>query len=153
MYSIARLFFLFLALALPAQAAEILTVRGPALEKNYDMEALLEFEQVTIQTKNDYVELPTEFSGPLLRDVLEAHGIGSGETVVLRALNDYATEMPARLAYEYDVILAVLRGGRAMPIRDKGPIWVIFPMEDLRQTPDTTYNNYLVWQLAEIERK
>ena len=66
------------------------------------------------------------------------------------ALNDFAAELPASDAYDYEVILAVLRDGEAMSVREKGPIWVIYPMDDHPELQDEAYNDRLVWQLKEI---
>ena len=58
--------------------------------------------------------------------------------------------MPAVDAFGYDVILAVLRDGEPMSVRDKGPIWVIYPMDDHAELRDDSFNGRLVWQLKNI---
>lgn len=37
-----------------------------------------------------------------------------------------------------------------MAVREKGPIWVIYPMNDHPELRSDTYNDRLVWQLKEI---
>ena len=68
----------------------------------------------------------------------------------MQALNDFSVTVPAADAFNYDVILAVLKDGEKMPIRDKGPIWVIYPMDDHAELRDDLYNGRLVWQLKSI---
>jgi hypothetical protein len=58
--------------------------------------------------------------------------------------------VPAGDAFTYDVILAVLRDGEVMSVRDKGPIWVIYPMDDYPELQDDVFNGRLVWQLKSI---
>jgi hypothetical protein len=71
-------------------------------------------------------------------------------TLKMVALNDFSSEVLAADAFEYDVILAVLLNGEPMPVRDKGPIWVIYPMDDNPELHDDIYNDRLVWQLKSI---
>ena len=92
----------------------------------------------------------TTFQGPSLRSVLEAADIGQDGRLKMIAINDFASSAPAADAYKYNVILAVLRDGEEMSIRDKGPIWVIYPMDDHAQLRDDMYNGRLVWQLKSI---
>ena len=68
----------------------------------------------------------------------------------MQALNDYSLIVPARDAFEYEVILAVLREGEPMSVREKGPIWVIYPMDSYPELQDDVYNDRLVWQLKSI---
>ncbi len=37
-----------------------------------------------------------------------------------------------------------------MPVREKGPVWVIYPMDDNPELRNDLYNDRLVWQLKEI---
>jgi hypothetical protein len=66
------------------------------------------------------------------------------------ALNDFTSTVPASDAFDYDVILAILREGKTMPVREKGPVWVIYPMDDNPELRNDLYNDRLVWQLKEI---
>ena len=43
--------------------------------------------------------------------------------------------------------------GKRLSLRDKGPIWVIYPMTDNKELQDPAYNQRLVWQLVKIEVK
>lgn len=132
-----------------AETTLTLLVGGSTFE--YDVEQLLAMPQTTIVTDNDYVDGPTSFTGPLLRDMLSLHGIESDQTLNMTALNDFSVQVPAEDAYTYDVILALKQDGRPMSIREKGPIWVIYPMSDNQELQDEMYNSRLIWQLASIE--
>ncbi|PTW55064.1 hypothetical protein C8N35_113105 [Breoghania corrubedonensis] len=90
------------------------------------------------------------FEGPLLRSVLDRVG-ASGSTLVIRALNDYSAEVPLSDAYELDTILALKKNDQYMSIRDKGPIFLIYPFD---KNPDVYNEKYFVrsvWQIREIE--
>ena len=101
-------------------------------------------------TTNDYVDTATTFQGPRLRAVLEPLNVGPDASLKMVALNDFSSNVPAVDAFEYDVILAVLRDGEPMSVRDKGPIWVIYPMDDHAELRDEAFNGRLVWQLKTI---
>ncbi|MFD2740129.1 molybdopterin-dependent oxidoreductase [Sulfitobacter aestuarii] len=139
-------------MALPTlgHAADILTVNAHGAAESFSMEELQEMPQTTVVTKNDYVETTTTFVGPKLRDVLAGQDIGPESELIMTALNDFTVRAPASDAYEHDVILALSMDGKPMSIRDKGPIWVIYPMDDEPKLRDDIYNGRLVWQLKSI---
>lgn len=137
-------------------AAPILTVifpdaNGEAQTMEYTDEEILALDQVEIATDNDYVDETAVFSGPRLRDVFGDQEIGSEDMIRLRALNDYSTEMPASEALDYDVILALSMNGERLSVRDKGPIWVIYPMSEHEELREPRFNDRLVWQLSSVE--
>jgi hypothetical protein len=37
--------------------------------------------------------------------------------------------------------------------RDKGPIWMIYPMSDHEELRDPVYNSRLIWQVVKLEYK
>ncbi len=115
-----------------------------------ELEAL---PQMTIITDNDYVEGETTFSGPLVRDLFGTDTIAPGQELVLTALNDYFVTIPASDVIEYDVILALSMDGVAMTARDKGPVWVIYPMTEHEELREASYNDRLIWQLRSVELK
>lgn len=131
-------------------AEDILTITTPNSTTSFTREELLEMPQTTVVTLNDYVDDVTSFRGPSLRFLLERLGISQDKTLNMIALNDFSTEIPASDAFNYNVVLAVLRNGRTMPIRKKGPIWVIYPMDDHPELQSDIYNGRLVWQLKSI---
>lgn len=144
------LFALLLAAPTLSYAQDILTVTTADLTEGFTLEEILAMQQTTVVTKNDYVDEVTTFQGPTLRSVLEEMDVARDATLKMVALNDFTSEVPATDAFEYDVILAVLFNGETMSVRDKGPIWVIYPMDDNPELHDDIYNDRLVWQLRTI---
>ena len=67
------------------------------------------------------------------------------------ALNDYHTELPMEDFYAFPVLLAYSLNGELMSVRDKGPLWIVFPRDDnpVFGEPENTYK--WVWQLATME--
>ena len=140
----------FLALPSMGTAQPILTVTTPERSATYTLNELIELPQTTVVTKNDYVDGATAFQGPRLRVILEQLSVDQSAELKLTALNDFTSQVPASDAFDYDVILAILRDGETMPVREKGPIWVIYPMDDHPELQDEAYNGRMVWQLKDI---
>ena len=146
----ATVFAACVALPTAGLTQTVLNVITPDTSAAFSLEDLLAMPQTTVITKNDYVDSTTKFQGPLLSSILERLEIDRSANLKMVALNNFASEAPASDAYEFNVILAVLRDGERMTVRDKGPIWVIYPMDDNPELQDEAYNGRLVWQLKEI---
>ncbi|WP_394406181.1 MULTISPECIES: molybdopterin-dependent oxidoreductase [unclassified Sulfitobacter] len=131
-------------------AQTILSLTTSKQSVDFTLEQLQTLPQTTVVTANDYVEPSAVFQGPLLRTVLEALEIDKDAELKMIALNDFTSTVPASDAFDYDVIMAVLRDGERMTVRNKGPIWVIYPMDDNPELRSDIYNDRLVWQLKEI---
>lgn len=157
-------FMTALVLAFPAQSQTlpgrigpaILTVTGldPALhpggELIFDMAMLQALPHNTITTTSIWTEGLHSFTGvPMaaLAHYLDLHNA----TLGLHALNDYRVDMPLDEAEPLAPILAYQMDGAPMPVRDKGPIWVIYPYDAAAQYRTDTVFMRSVWQLDRIE--
>lgn len=128
----------------------ILSIAAGGTETSFTLKELLAMPQSSVVTKNYFVTQAANFQGPSLRSVLEATSVSPSATLTMIALNDYIVRVPAQDAFDYNVILAVQRDGETMSVRDKGPIWVIYPMDDHPELQGTAYNDRLVWQLRSV---
>lgn len=97
-----------------------------------------------------WTEGKTRFEGPLLQAVLEAVG-AYGKTLRVTALNDYAAEIPATDATDFETILAVHMNGKPMSVRDKGPVFMIYPFDTNPELYNEKYFSRSVWQIKSIE--
>ena len=86
-------------------------------------------------------------SGAALLDAVGA----KGTTLKVTALNDYAAEIPVEDFRKWPVILATRRDGAEMPVRDKGPLFVIYPFDVDKTLYNEKYFNRSVWQVKSIE--
>jgi len=114
---------------------------------------MLALPQVTVTTENEFIDGLAEFSGPLARDVVALLGPGDFDTVTLKAANDYSVDVPLDDFLQYDVIFAMFQNGERLSPRDKGPIWVIYPMSEHKELRDRIFNDRLIWQLIAISVK
>ncbi len=145
------------ALALdPPSGAVVLTVQGRVRLPNdgqraqFDMAMLEALPQRTVQTRTPWYPQARRFTGPLLRDLLAAAG-AQGSSLRLVALNDYQVEMPMDDALRHDVIVARLMDDKPMAVRDKGPLFIIYPFDAQPELRKAIYYGRSAWQLRTIE--
>lgn len=106
--------------------------------------------QVTITTTTIWTEGEVTFTGPSLSSALDAAGVSSDD-LTLTALNDYAIEMPAPDMDAIYPIVATRLDGAPMPVRDKGPFWIVFPYDSDPEFQTETIFAQSIWQLDRIE--
>lgn len=113
----------------------------------FDMRALQALPQVTHVVSTPWYLRKVAFQGPLLRDVLAAAGVDSGNVIDAVAVNDFTAEIPFSDARQYEVIVALRMDGKPMSPRDKGPLFVIYPYDQVPQQNLTHYYDLSMWQL------
>ena len=122
----------------------------PKKRSDFDMAMLKRMAQRSIRTETPWYSGERTFSGPLLREVLAAVG-ATGKTMHMIALNDYVVEIPLADAQEHDVILAHELDGKPMSVREKGPLFVMYPFDAKPHLRNAVYFGRCVWQLRSIE--
>ncbi len=130
----------------------ILTVRGPGSETLFSDEALSTLPQISFTTKTLWTEGNMEFSGPSLQSVLAAAGVpATASTIRLTALNDYSVTIDRPLIESTAPIVANRMDGAPFSVRDKGPLWLMFPFDLDMRFRSETYYALSIWQLSLIE--
>ncbi|QYZ69230.1 molybdopterin-dependent oxidoreductase [Neotabrizicola shimadae] len=153
-----------IAFSLPAGAEQlaapagevVLTVSGAIGSPNVDgvlaldMAQLQSLPQQEFETTTIWTEGVTTFRGVLLKDVLSAAG-ATGTTLALTALNDYQIEMPAGDAGAQAPVIAYMMNGAEMSVRDKGPLWLVYPYDSNADFRTEQAYARSIWQLSRIE--
>jgi hypothetical protein len=154
-----------LALSVPAAASlaldaprgpVVLTVSGRVGKPNqgdsalFDMAMLERLPQHSFVTHTPWYASAHRFTGPLLRDVLAACG-AQGSNLRATALNDYRVDLPFEDALRFDVLVARLRDDKPMAVRDKGPLFIIYPFDSSAELRTTVYYSRSAWQLKSLE--
>ncbi|MBL4917413.1 molybdopterin-dependent oxidoreductase [Tabrizicola sp. DMG-N-6] len=125
---------------------------GTVTELDEEGFARLPWHEVTTHTR--WTDGPQQFRGPLLRDVLELAGAGEGvlqgRELRMTAMNEFQVDIPASDAWDFRPILAREMNGRTMRIRDKGPIWLIYPRDDIAALQNPVIDERWIWQLVDI---
>lgn len=154
-YAIATLFVFAGPLSadtIPAPTGDvILTVTGvDAAPVQFDRASLSALGLKTVETTTIWTEDTQTFEGVSLKSIIDALGVESG-TLFATAINDYTVEIPVTDALENGPIIALTLNGEAMSIRDKGPLWVVYPYDSSAQFRTEVVYSRSIWQLDRIE--
>ncbi len=142
------------ALEVP-KGATILKVEGRLARTNQgtaawlDLEALDALKQHKILTTTPWYDGERTFEGPLVRDLIKWLG-AEGATVKAIALNDYMISIPVSDFRLHDVILATRIDGRALTVREKGPIFVMYPFDQTPSLRTEVHFQRCIWQLHRL---
>lgn len=90
------------------------------------------------------------FEGVPLHAVLDAVG-ARGEILMASALNDYAAQIPVADVHRYNVILAMKADGVPLSLREKGPLFIIYPYDSDRALQTDSVYIRSVWQLNRLD--
>ena len=152
MKKILTLLGLATALLMPGLAAAggvILSVRAGDAIHEYTLAQLRALGEIQVETSTIWTEGDQEFVGVPLRTLMTGLGIENG-TVTASAVNDYAVVIPLADANATAPIIAYERNGATMSLRDKGPLWVIYPYDaDPAYRTEETYSRS-IWQLNRL---
>jgi hypothetical protein len=122
----------------PPGGPPILTISGAITQTNAPGEAVFDREMLealgyeTIVTKTPWYDGKASFAGVRLDQLLALVG-ASGKSVTAHALNDYVTVIPMEDFARYGVILALKKDGAYMSIREKGPLFIMYPFDSTRE--------------------
>ena len=137
-------------------AKVILTITGnvqkpPGAESiDFDLAMLAKLPQHSFSTKTPWFAQPRKFTGVLLQDLLASVG-GKGSMLRAMALNDYRVEIPVEDWTRHGAMVAYLLDDRPMPVREKGPLVIIYPFDDKREVRTAIHYSRAVWQLRSLD--
>jgi len=133
----------------------ILTISGLISETNiedraeFDAEMLQRIGMVDLATETPWTEGTTQFSGVPFGRLLDAVG-PKGSLARAVAANDYAVDIPITTLRDEGAILAMRINGKDMTLREKGPLWIIFPWSDRPELDRVEIYNLAIWQLLSL---
>jgi hypothetical protein len=137
------------------QGEIILTVSGAITNTNspdgavFDLAMLQALDPVTIETSTIWTDGTQVFTGVPLTKLVEVLG-ASGSTIAASALNDYTVEIPLEDAVEGGPILAFEANGKPLSVRDKGPLWVVYPYDSSADYQSEVIYARSIWQVARM---
>lgn len=131
----------------------LLTVSVEGAEPvTYDREMLEEMGTVTFSTTTIWTEGEQTFTGVPLNTLLESLDVEDG-TLFASAINDYTIEFPVEDGMQDGPIIAHLLNGEPMSVRDKGPLWIVYPYDENPDFRTEVVYARSIWQLDRIEIK
>lgn len=146
------------AVVLTISGAGVTASNGEAGKARFDMAMLTALPQQSFTTRTPWYRQPRKFTGPLLRDVLAAAGVdltqaAQGRIIEARALNDYKVEIPLADASKHGVLMARMMDDKPMAVREKGPLFIIYPFDAEPETRNTLHYARSAWQLKALVLK
>ena len=115
-----------------------------------DRAALMALPVTTIETSTIWTEGTHSFTGVSLADLLDEIGVTEG-TLLATAANNYTVEIPVSDAVQGGPIVAYLMDNAEMPLRDKGPLWIVYPFDSSADYRSELIYTRSIWQLDRIE--
>lgn len=134
----------------------ILTVSGNIAHTNgpnvarFDRQMLEALASRTTTANTPWFDEAHDFDGPLATAILDAVG-AEGATMRVIALNDYASDVPLEDVRNFPVIFATHFDGKEMSVREKGPLFMIYPFDEFPELFNEIYFGRSVWQISRIE--
>jgi len=145
------------AATLPAPVENpILSVAGNIAATNtegvalFDRPMLEKLGMVSFETTTPWFNGVVKFEGVPMTKLLAEVG-AKGDRLVVVALNDYKSEIPIEDFERYGVIMALKRDGGYMPVRDKGPLFIVYPFDSKPELKSQKFYSRSVWQVKAIE--
>lgn len=137
------------------QGKVVLTISGKIANTNagataiFDVAMLEELGTNGFSTTTPWYNGPVNFEGVLMAQLLDHVG-ATGTKVTAQALNDYSTDIPVDDFRSFNAILALKRDGAYMPVRDKGPLFIVYPYDSDPALKHQRYYSRSAWQVARL---
>ncbi|TGD60901.1 oxidoreductase [Tabrizicola sp. WMC-M-20] len=144
---------LFLGFAIPVGANDtILQVTGnvTGTRINLTLGQIEAMGTASIVTATPWHDGPTTFEGVPMARFLEAVG-AQGTTAYVQALNDFSIDIPLSDLIRFNAIMAYKTNGNYMDIVDKGPLFIVFPYDEVEEVRNALFYARSVWQIRSIE--
>ncbi|WP_242662549.1 hypothetical protein, partial [Pseudoroseomonas deserti] len=104
--------------------------------------------QAQLRTVTPWDRGPRNFSGIPLQRLLDAVEC-LGSVLEAEAINRYTTSIPVSDAGLGAFIVTRLEG-QPMRVRDRGPLWLLYPWSDRPELDRSLYHERAIWQLRHI---
>ncbi len=104
---------------------------------------------IKVATETPWTTGIIEFEGVLVRDLLDFVK-ADGKTVKAAALDDYVVDIPVEDFLVHDVIIATRIKGKPMRVRENGPLWIIYPWNDVPDLRRPHFYSNSIWQLNSL---
>jgi hypothetical protein len=133
----------------------ILSISGKIARRNspdaaqFDLPMLEALGAQSFTTTTPWHNGPVVFEGVPMARLLREVG-ANGTSITAQALNDYSTEIPITDFEKYPVILAYKRDGAYMAVRDKGPLFIVYPYDSDPTLKHQLFYSRSAWQVARI---
>lgn len=145
-----------IAAELPKPTGKVLLTMSGNIENTneegkavFDVASLEKLGMVSFQTASPWYNGRTTFTGIPLKKLMDYVG-AKGSIVKVTALNDYTTVIPLSDFQKYNVILALKINGEYMRVRDKGPLFIVYPYDSEPELNNQVFYSRSAWQVSKM---
>jgi hypothetical protein len=125
------------------------TAANPGKTIHFTRAELEKIGMATIRTSTPWHDGAQVFEGVPLANLMSAAGI-RGNRLNILALNKYRSELPFEDLEKYKPILALKRGGQYMEVKDKGPLFIMYPFDEKPEIKTEQYYGRAAWQVRSM---
>ena len=142
----------------PPTGKVLLTVQGLISMTNAGQTAVFDRQQLsalglhTLKTSNPFIKGVHTFEGVYLSDVLKTVG-AMGKTITALAIDGYSSDFPVSDVLKYKPLIAMKRDGKVMRVRTKGPLWIVYPIDQFENLKSERFSGRSIWQLITLTVK
>ena len=130
--------------------AELVVVSPDGVQASYSPSDIETFPTFRIETTTPWRNEPAQFDGVLLRDLLDANGMGDLPAIRVTAENDFAVTIEREVWEDVDSLGATRVDDRPHSRRARGPIQFVIDREAF-EASELAGERHLVWMAARIE--
>jgi hypothetical protein len=123
---------------------------GETIDIAFDIEGLKALPVTTFSTTTMWTEGVKNFEGVELKTLLSMLKMEKG-TLSATAINDYRIEIPVAEIEAGGPIIAYMMDGDPMSVRDKGPLWLVYPYDSDPKYQSEVVFSRSIWQLNRLE--
>lgn len=135
---------------LQASAETLLTINHDGEVYEYDLLGLQALGAAHFETETIWSDGLQSFTGVPLSELVEELDLDGG-VILASAINDYTVEIPVSDAVVGGPMIAYLNNGEPMSVRDKGPLWIVYPYDSNPDYQSELIYSRSIWQLDRIE--
>lgn len=139
----------------PPAGRPVLEISGAIARTNapgkavFDLPLLESLGTSELVTTTPWTQGEQRFSGIDPRALLAAVD-ARGSELEATALDGYRVVIPIADLERFPMLLATRRDGRPMPVRERGPLWLVYPWSTHPETAEQPYRGRAIWQLRTI---
>jgi len=119
---------------------------------SFDRASLEALGMESIETATPWYNGKVKFEGVPMQKLLDTVK-AKGTNVVAIALDDYVSTIPIEDFAKYHVLLALKRDGNYMAVRDKGPLFIVYPYDSSPELQTQKFYSRSAWQVKRIDVK
>ncbi|MEX0337249.1 molybdopterin-dependent oxidoreductase [Vibrio tubiashii] len=101
-------------------------------------------------TKLPWYANTNKYTGFKVSELLQYLSIDDAFSVSFIALNDYAASSQIEDILKYEPIVAYKMNDKNMKVRNKGPYWLVFNLDENPEIDNAVFHSQMVWQIDEI---